>query len=256
MVALKSREEKKNNAANIVNHPTSDGSSSDENTHPNNASTRIRIGTSKDETTSPSKGRNKKRRVTPSSPPSLPLLPPSPQSHQLQSSPSIPLLPPRSSPPPSLHQPSLPLLPQEECREIVVNKCRGVYEGSFGQSLTVFAKSLRHTANEVLGWVQHPDRGLEAFANSIFATTRALCLPYYGMIVERAQKLEDGFMFRRQECTETCNGKHNCCSACLSRRSNSRKEIKRLAKPTAECPGKRERESMKSPSMIIDIFWF
>ena len=49
---------KKNNAANFVNHPSIDGSSSDKNTHPNVASTCI--GTSKDEMTSPSKGRNKK----------------------------------------------------------------------------------------------------------------------------------------------------------------------------------------------------
>jgi hypothetical protein len=59
------------------------------------------------------------------------------------------------------------------------------------------------------------------------------------MIVERAQNPEEGFIFRRQECCEACNGKHQCCSACLSRRKNSRRTIQRLAKPPAECPGKR-----------------
>ena len=227
---------KKNNAANFVNHPSIDGSSSDKNTHPNVASTCI--GTSKDEMTSPSKGRNKKWRVSLSSPPSLPLLPPSPQSHQLQPSSLSPLLSPRSSPPPSLHQPSSPPLLEEECCEIVVNKCRGVNEGFFRQMLPVF-EFLRHTANEVLNWIQHPDRGREAFMNSKFATSKALCLPYYGSIMERVQNPERGFIFRRQECIEACDGKHHCCSACLSKRSNSRKEIKRLAKPLAECPGKR-----------------
>jgi hypothetical protein len=135
---------KKNNATNFINHH-----SSDENTHPNFVSTCI--GTSKDETTSPSKGRNKKRRVSPSSPPSLPLLRSPPQSHLLQLPSSTPPLSPRSLPPPLLHQTSSHLLLEEECREVVVNKCRGVYEGSFGQALTVFAKLLRHTANEVLG---------------------------------------------------------------------------------------------------------
>ena len=237
--ALKLREEEKinDNAANFVNRRPNtniDGSSSDENTHPNFASTRI--GTSKDETTSPSKGRNKKRRVTPSSPPSLPLLPPSPQSHRLQPLPST-----QPSSPPSLHQPSSPLVPEaeEEGREIVVNKCRGVYAGCFGQALTFFAKCLRHTASEVLKWVQHPDKGVAAFMNSIFATSKALCLPFYGLTVERAENPAEGFIFRRQECCEACDGNHQCCSACLSKRKNSKKEIKRLAMPPAECPGKR-----------------
>ena len=187
---LRRARKKKNNAANFVNRRPNtniDGSSFDENTHPNFASTRI--GTSKDETTSPSKGRNKKRRVTPSSPPSSPLLPPSPQSHRLQ-----PLSSTQPSSPPSLHQPSSPPVPEaeEECREIVVNKCCGVYAGCFGQALTFFAKCLRHTASEVLKWVQHPDRGLEAFMNSIFATSKALCLPYYGLNVERAENPAEG----------------------------------------------------------------
>ena len=45
LVALNQCRKEEYNAANIVNHTTSDGSSSDENTHPNFASTRIRIYT-------------------------------------------------------------------------------------------------------------------------------------------------------------------------------------------------------------------
>jgi hypothetical protein len=92
----------------------------------------------------------------------------------------------------------LPLYPLPElARALTPMKwCRGVYDGSFGSALAFAAKAYQHTACQFGEMARDPDTGLKRFAHSTLAKAQDLCLPYRGMLVERADDPHHGFVFR------------------------------------------------------------
>jgi hypothetical protein len=70
--------------------------------------------------------------------------------------------------------PTLPLL------------CRGVHDGFFRKALTFAAKTMHHTANKLQQWAMESDLGVKSFADSILSTSRSICLPYHGALLNRA----------------------------------------------------------------------
>ena len=167
---------------------------SDENDAPNNASPR-KVGSPKkrgEKRKSPSKGLG--GMVLNPLPPLLP--PPLPPSSLPLPLPAPPIT--RSiTPPPPL-------------------QCRGVSEGFFGPALTFAAKSMEHTAKQLRQWAMEPDLGVKSFAKSMLSTSRSICIPYHGVLLDRASNLQEGFVFRAVSCSGNCsNGKR--CSHCTSK---------------------------------------
>ena len=68
-----------------------------------------------------------------------------------------------------------------------------------------------------------PDAGLKRFVESARARSQDMCLPFYGMLVSRADNPSNGFVFRSINCRGDCSF-GTCCSSCASR--IVRKEIK------------------------------
>ena len=104
-------------------------------------------------------------------------------------------------------------------------QCSGVYEGSFGPAFTFAAKSLQYTADQLRRWAREPDFGLKSFAGSILSASRSLCLPYQGVILDRAHNPCDGFVFRAVSCTGSCSTteKRKHCEHCASKINVARK---------------------------------
>jgi hypothetical protein len=93
---------------------------------------------------------------------------------------------------------------------------RGVYGSFFGPAFTFAAKSLQHTANQLQQWAREPDLGVKSFADSILLTSWRICLPYHGVLLDRAHNPCNGFVFGAVSCTGNCSsGKH--CSHCASK---------------------------------------
>ena len=68
-----------------------------------------------------------------------------------------------------------------------------------------------------------PDAGLRNFDESTLTQSWDMCLPFYGVLVSRADNPSNGFVFRSVNCSGDCSsGTH--CSSCASR--IVRKEIK------------------------------
>ncbi len=68
------------------------------------------------------------------------------------------------------------------------SECRGISDGFFGQALTFAARLMQHTVNQLQQWVKEPDLGVKSFASSILLTSRSICLPYQGMVLDRIGK--------------------------------------------------------------------
>ena len=113
-------------------------------------------------------------------------------------------------------------------------QCSGVYESSFGPAFTFAAKSLQYTADQLRRWAREPDFGLKSFAGSILSTSRSPCLPYQGVILDRAHNSCDGFVFRAVSNT-TEKRKH--CEHCASNINVARK-VCRSIDPIVEPAGK------------------
>jgi hypothetical protein len=126
----------------------------------------------------------------------------------------------------------LPLHPSPELAHALtpMKRCRGVYDGSLGSALAFAAKAYQHTARQLGEMARDPDTGLKRFIHSALAKAQDLCLPYRGMLVERADDPRHGFVFHSQPCSRVCSsGTH--CSDCTSRTSTALREIKRLIEP-------------------------
>jgi len=80
------------------------------------------------------------------------------------------------------------------------SQCRGVYGGFFGPALTFAAKSMEHTANQLRQWASEPDLGVKSFAKSILSTSRSICVPYQGVLLDRLINPREGFVFRAESC--------------------------------------------------------
>ena len=64
--------------------------------------------------------------------------------------------------------------------------------------------------------VRDLDAGLRKFAKSTLAQSWDMCLPFYGVLVSRADDPSNGFVFRSVNCSGDCSsGTH--CSSCATR---------------------------------------
>ena len=85
-------------------------------------------------------------------------------------------------------------------------------------------------------WAKEPDLGVKSFANSIFLTSRSICIPYQGVLLYRASYPRDGFVFRAESCSGNCsNG--TWCSHCASK-INVCNKVRESVQAIVECAGK------------------
>ena len=61
--------------------------------------------------------------------------------------------------------------------------------GSFGPALTFAAKSMAHTANQLRQWATEPDLGVKSFTKLTLSTSRSICLPCQGVLLDRMRDL-------------------------------------------------------------------
>ncbi len=86
------------------------------------------------------------------------------------------------------------------------SECRGICNGFFGQALTFAARLMQHTVNQLQQWAKEPDLEVKSFASSILLTSRSICLPYQGMVLDRMSDSHKGFVFRAESCSGICSG--------------------------------------------------
>jgi hypothetical protein len=122
------------------------------------------------------------------------------------------------------------------------SECRGISNGFFGQALTFVAWPMQHTVNQLQQWAKEPDLGVKSFTSSILSTSRSICLPYQGMVLDRTSNSREGFVFRAKSCSGICSGQHfNSglqCSFCDSQKKWGSEKIRQLIKPSTGCVGK------------------
>jgi hypothetical protein len=98
---------------------------------------------------------------------------------------------------PSSAPPSPPALrPMRQITLSLPPECSGISNGFFGEALTFAARSMQHTVNQLQRWAKEPNLGVKSFASSILSTSRSICLPYQGMILDRMSDSCEGFVFR------------------------------------------------------------
>ena len=119
-------------------------------------------------------------------------------------------------------------------RQAELTPCKGVYDGSFGAALSAAGRALVKTGQYLIEMASMPGAGVSAFANSVLATSRQMCLPYRGMIVERAADPEVGFVFRKEGCRGQCVDGSPRCDVCAAAQNNSRLYIQRAHDPNPE----------------------
>ena len=112
----------------------------------------------------------------------------------------------------SLLLPSLPLLALSTAP---LKKCKGGYAGNFGSALAFAAKAYQNSAQKLGEMVRDPGAGLRKFSESTLTQSWDRCLPFYGVLVSRADNPSNGFVFRSVNCSGDCSfGTH--CSSCAS----------------------------------------
>ncbi len=103
--------------------------------------------------------------------------------------------------------PSPPALrPMHRITASLPSECRGISNGFFGQTLTFAARSMQHTVNQLQQWAKEPDLGVKSFASSLLSTSRSICLPYQGMVLNRTSNSREGFAFCAESCSGICSG--------------------------------------------------
>jgi len=121
-------------------------------------------------------------------------------------------------------------------------ECRGISNGFFGQSVTFAARSMHHTVNQLQQWAKEPDLGVKSFASSILSTSRSICLPYQGMVLDRTSNFHEGLIFRAESCSGICGGQRfNSglrCSFCDLQKKWGSEKIRQSIKPSTGCVGK------------------
>ena len=83
-------------------------------------------------------------------------------------------------------------------------KCKGSYSGNSGAALSFVGRSLLRTGQKLLKWAKEPDAGLSSFSSSALASSRHLCMPHFGMDIERTDSPSDGYLMRDVGCVGTC----------------------------------------------------
>ena len=109
----------------------------------------------------------------------------------------------------SLPPPSLPLLALSTAP---LKKCKGGYAGNFGSALAFAAKTYRNTAQKLGEMARDPNAGLRKFAESTIAQSWDMCLPFYGVLVSRADDPSNGFVFQLVNCSGDCSSGTRCSS--------------------------------------------
>ena len=96
---------------------------------------------------------------------------------------------------------------------------------------------MEHTANQLRQWAKEPDLGVKSFADSILSKSRSICIPYQGVLLDRASNPDEGFVFRAKSCSGNCsNGKR--CSHCASKTNVHNKVSRESVQAIVECAGK------------------
>ncbi len=117
-------------------------------------------------------------------------------------------------------------------------QCSGVYGGYFGPAFTFAAKLLQYTADQLKQWAREPDFGVKSFAGSTLSMSRSICLPYQGVILDRAHNPCDGFVFHAVSCTGYCsNEKRKHCTHCASK-INVATKVRQSIVPIVQPAGK------------------
>ncbi len=101
---------------------------------------------------------------------------------------------------------------------------------------------MQHTVNQLQQWAKEPDLGVKSFASSILLTSRSICLPYQGMVLDRMSDSREGFVFRAESCGGICSGQRfNSglgCSFCVSQKKWGSEKIRQSFEPSNGCAGK------------------
>jgi hypothetical protein len=216
-------------AASGVGLVDNDATCRDENGPPNNASSR------RDGSPTKSRGGTKTKRKSPSRGLSRVLCPSTPPS------------------PPALR-------PMRRITASLPSECRGISNSIFGQALTFAAMSMQHTVNQLQQWAKEPDLRVKNFASSILLTSRSICLPFQGMVLNRTSNSREGFVF----CAESCSGissrqRFNSglrCSFCDSQKKCGSEKIRQSIKSSTGCVGKQatiQKKSMNPALAAMEI---
>ena len=105
---------------------------------------------------------------------------------------------------------------------------------------------------------------MKSFASSIsipiLSTSRSICLPYQGMVLDRTSNSREGFVFRAKSCSGICSGQRfNSglqCSFCDSQKKCGSEKIRQSIKPSTGCVGKRankQKISLKPAMAAMEI---
>ena len=113
---------------------------------------------------------------------------------------------------PLLPPPSLPPL---ACSTAPLKKCKGGCAGNFRFALAFAVKAYRNTAQKLGEMARDPDAGLRKFAKSTLAQSWDMCLPFYGVLMCRADNPSNGFVFWSLNCSGDCSPGTRC-SSCAS----------------------------------------
>lgn len=108
--------------------------------------------------------------------------------------------------------------------------------------LSYVAKSMLNTAHTLLVWAQEPDG--RSFAQSAYARSRDLLLPFYKLIVRRAPNPSDGFIVRSEDCHEAVEGsaaKTPRCEECSKRKKTSYNHVSQQHDPRPKLPDRSTR---------------
>jgi hypothetical protein len=160
---------------------------------------------------------------------------------------------------PSTPQSPLAIRPMRQITACPPSECSGISNGFFGQALTFAfaARSMQHTVNQLQQWAKEPDLGVKSFACSILSTSRSICLPYQGMVLDRTSNSREGFIFRAESCSGICSGQRFDsglrCSFCDSQKKRGSEKIRQSIKPSTGCVGKRAtiQNISMNPAMAI-----
>ena len=119
---------------------------------------------------------------------------------------------------------------------------------------------MQHTVNQLQQWAKEPDLGVKSFDSSILSTSRSICLPYQGMILDRTSNSREGFVFRAKSCSGICSGQRfNSalrCSFCDSQKKWGSEKLRQSIKPSTGCVGKRatiQKISMNPAMVAMEI---
>ena len=117
-------------------------------------------------------------------------------------------------------------------------QCEGLYHCNFEAALSFAVKAMLNTGHKLLEWAAEKDAGMKRFASSALATTNKLLLPFYGLIIHRAQETSHSFYFSSVGCRVlnvlgNNDMKARRCDVCAEAKKVGKKNIQRHCNPHA-----------------------